>query len=179
MDARHPGAIGAMALVPFVMSGCATSSSPAAAPLPDALRAPAPQTLVTEVRASGVQIYECKAAKEDAARYEWTLRAPEANLLAPKGRVIGKHYAGPTWESEDGSKVVGTVVAREGGPDATAIPWLLLRAASTTGPGIFADVKSIQRVHTVGGKAPADGCTATDAGKVLRVAYSADYRFYR
>jgi hypothetical protein len=179
MDARRLGALGAMAVVPYVMAGCASTAPAGAAPVPEVLRAPAAQTLVTEAHASGVQVYECKAAKEDAVRYEWTLRAPEANLLAPKGRVIGKHYAGPTWESEDGSKVVGTVVARDGGPDAAAIPWLLLRATSTTGPGIFADVKSIQRVHTVGGKAPADGCTAADAGKALRVAYSADYRFYR
>jgi len=179
MDARRRGTRGAMTVVPLVVAGCATIAPPGAAPVPEALRVPAPQTLVTEVRASGVQVYECKAAKDDAARHEWTLRAPEANLVAPKGRVIGKHYAGPTWESEDGSRVVGTVVARDAGPDATAIPWLLLRAASTTGPGIFADVKSIQRVHTVGGRAPADGCTAADAGKVLRIAYSADYRFYR
>jgi len=56
---------------------------------------------------------------------------------------------------------------------------LLLRATSATGPGAFSQVKSIQRLHTVGGKAPADGCSPAQSGQVLRVPYSAEYLFYR
>jgi hypothetical protein len=179
MDARMRNALGAISLAPILTMGCTTTAPPVAVAIPETLRAPAGQVLVTELHASGVQIYDCKSAKEDVARYEWTLRAPEADLVAPKGRLLGKHYAGPTWESIDGSKVVGAVVARDPGPDGTAIPWLLLRAASTSGPGIFAQVQSIQRVHTAGGKAPAGGCSAADGGKQLRVPYTADYRFFR
>ncbi len=179
MDARSLSTLGAISLVPVLLAGCATTARQHAAPIPESLRVPAGQSLAVELHSSGVQIYECKAVKDDPTRYEWTLRAPEADLVAPKGRVIGKHYAGPTWESEDGSKVVGTVVARDAGPDATAIPWLLLRAASATGPGILAQVQSIQRVHTTGGRAPASGCSAADGGKLLRVPYTADYRFFR
>ena len=91
---------------------------------------------------------------------------------------IGKHYAGPTWESNDGSKVVGEVKAKDAGPNASAIPWLLLSAKSTTGDGVFSHTQSIQRLHTVGGKAPADGCNQTLLGKETRVPYKATYFFY-
>ena len=59
-----------------------------------------------------------------------------------------------------------------------AIPWLLLRAKSTSGTGVFSAVSSIQRVRTVGGKAPASGCDRMQSGKETRVSYSAEYRFY-
>jgi len=48
------------------------------------------------------------------------------------GNKIAKHYAGTTWESNDGSKVVGEVKAKDNGPDPNAIPWLLLSAKSTS-----------------------------------------------
>ena len=155
---------------------CATA---AVAPVvPDNLNAPATQTLSREVRAVGVQIYDCKPTKDDPARFEWTFRAPEADLLDTAGKSFGKHYAGPTWESNDGSKVVGEVKARNDGPDANAIPWLLLSAKSTSGVGVLAQITSIQRVQTVGGKAPEGGCSQAQAGKELRVPYSATYYFY-
>jgi len=49
------------------------------------------------------------------------------------GNKIAKLYAGPTWESNDGSKAVGEVKAKVNGPDPNAIPWLLLSAKSTSG----------------------------------------------
>lgn len=91
---------------------------------------------------------------------------------------MGKHYAGPMWESNDGSKVVGEVKARDDGPDVNAIPWLLLSAKSAEGNGIFGKTQSVQRVKTVGGKAPADGCSQAQLGKIARVAYRATYNFY-
>ena len=63
-------------------------------------------------------------------------------------------------------------------PDPTAIPWLLLSAVSTGGPGKLADVTSIQRLNTSGGVAPATGCDAGHVGTNARVPYSADYLFY-
>jgi hypothetical protein len=134
--------------------------------------------LVLETRAVGVQIYECSASKADPTRFEWVFKAPEADLFDAKGNKIGKHYAGPTWESNDGSKVVGEVVAKDNGPAADAIPWLLLSAKSTSGKGVFSRVLSIQRLSTVGGKAPAEGCDKTQSGKEARVAYKARYTFF-
>src|SRR5205823_203337 len=78
----------------------------AATTVPENLR-PAPnETLTLETKATGVQIYTCSASKDNATRYEWTFKAPEAELFDPSGARVGKHYAGPTWESIDGSKVV-------------------------------------------------------------------------
>ncbi|HEX3633291.1 MAG TPA: DUF3455 domain-containing protein [Casimicrobiaceae bacterium] len=146
--------------------------------VPENLKVPATQMLAVSVEARGVQIYECSASKTDPARFEWTLKAPEAELFDKAGKRIGKHYAGPTWESDDGSKVVGVVKARYDGPDANAIPWLLLSAASAEGNGIFGKTQSVQRLQTVGGKAPADGCSQAQPGKVVRVDYRATYNFY-
>lgn len=158
----------------------------AAAPLaatppevPDKLKVPADQMLALDLRGVGVQIYVCAARKDDASKSEWALKAPEAELFDAAGKKVGKHYAGPTWEADDGSKVVGELKARDDGPDPNAIPWLLLSAKSTSGSGILSRTTSVQRVRTVGGKAPADGCAqAADAGREVRVPYQAAYYFY-
>ena len=161
-----------------VVAGCASTGARTAPTVPENLKAPENQKLSLETGASGVQIYECKTSKDNPARYEWVFKAPEAELFDTAGKKIGKHYAGPTWESDDGSKVVGEVKARDDGPDPNAIPWLLLSAKSTSGTGIFAKTASIQRVRTVGGKAPTDGCNQAQAGKEARVPYKAAYYFY-
>jgi hypothetical protein len=146
--------------------------------VPATLRAPEGQKLVETTHAVGVQIYVCQAAKDDPARLEWAFKAPEADLKGRGGRSVGKHYAGPSWESKDGSKVVGSPLAKES-PDPKSIPWLLLTAKTTSGKGIFSDVHSIQRLRTVGGMAPSGGCGQPMLGQELRVSYSADYLFYR
>jgi uncharacterized protein DUF3455 len=146
--------------------------------VPENLKVPATQMLSLEAHAAGVQIYTCSAVKADPARFEWVFKAPEADLWDGNGKKIGKHYAGPTWESSDGSKVIGEVVAKDDGPDAEAIPWLLLSAKSKSGKGVFSQVLSIQRLFTVGGKAPAEGCDKAQSGKEARVAYKARYTFF-
>ena len=160
-----------------MLVGCASPGALRTDDIPDALRAPADQLLTQQLHAKGVQIYQCKPAKEDAARFEWSLLAPEAVLMDKSGKKVAKHYAGPTWEGNDGSRVVGQVVARANGPGGDSIPWLLLSAKSTSGRGQFGSVTSIQRLHTVGGNAP-PACTAPQADQQLRVPYSADYFFY-
>ncbi len=163
----------AFALLP-VLAACA--SAPVPPQVPAALQPPAGQALHLEALASGVQIYDCQV-KADGSGLAWVFKAPEAALVDRAGKSLGKHYAGPTWEGLDGSTVVGEVKARDPGPDAKAIPWLLLAAKSNGGSGIFGTTKSIQRVATVGGVAPAEACTA--AGQVVRVSYTATYYFYR
>jgi len=53
--------------------------------------------------------------------------------------------------------VIGELVARVDSTDPNAIAWLLLRAKSTSGAGIFSGVQFVQRLHTVGGNAPSAG----------------------
>lgn len=117
----------------------------------------------------GVQIYTWNGSS-------WGAAVPEATLFHAEG-VVAIHFAGPTWESNSGSRVVGALPPVSVTVDTNAIPWLRLKAATAEGPGIFADTTYIQRVNTVGGKAPsADG---TVVGQVARVPYAADYFFYR
>jgi Protein of unknown function (DUF3455) len=105
-------------------------------------------------------------------------QVPET-LKVPTGQMkIGKHYEGPTWESADGSKVVGELQERAPAPAAGAIPWLLLKAKTHEGAGAFASVTYIQRVETAGGAAPASGCDASQAGKESAIDYQAQYYFY-
>jgi hypothetical protein len=126
--------------------------------IPRNLRAPANESLVRTLWADGVQIYECRAKATDGSFPEWVFVAPEAKLVDSNGAPVGRHYAGPTWEAGDGSKVVGVVEAKADAPDAGSIPWLLLATHSTGKPGLFANVSGIQRVATVGGAVPAMGC---------------------
>ena len=148
-----------------------------AKPVPEALKAPADQVLAFELQATGVQIYECRALKDDPARFEWAFKAPQAELFDASGLLVGKHYGGPTWESPDGSKVVGEVKAKDTSLSSGSIPWLLLGAKATAGKGLFSPVKSIQRLNTVGGAAPVNASQA-QAGQEARVPYTATYAFY-
>lgn len=158
-----------------VLAGCATS---APTPIPGPLQVPETQRLITRLHAVGVQVYQCQPGKNDPALFEWAFKQPEADLSTEAGKSVGKHYAGPTWEARDGSKVIGEVTARSDSPKPGSIPWLLLRAKTTSGAGLFSGVMSIQRLDTVGGSAPAGGCRPDQTGQQLRVPYTADYVFY-
>jgi Protein of unknown function (DUF3455) len=147
---------------------------------PPALAAPAGNALAFELRAEGVQVYSCRSPSGAAGGAPaWALQAPEATLIERGGGYAGTHGAGPTWQALDGSSVVGAKV-EAATTDPSAIPWLLLRAASHGGDrGRMADVTFVQRRETSGGIAPADGCTADTVGAVARVPYRAVYCFYR
>jgi hypothetical protein len=129
-----------------------------------------------EALGKGVQIYTCKVS---GSAYAWTLKAPDASLYDANGNVIGKHFAGPSWQANDGSTVVGESLNASPSPNAGAIPWLVLHARSHTGDGIMANVQYIVRTRTQGGVAPASGCDARHAGAEVRVPYSAIYLFFR
>lgn len=146
--------------------------------LPENLKTPKEQRLILKAMAKGSQIYTCQAKVNVPNTFEWTLKAPEAELFDEQGQVLGRHYAGPTWESQDGSKVMGQVKAKSDPVQADAIPWLLLESKSLEGKGIFGKVKWIQRLNTVGGKAPTEDCSLTSQNQEYKVSYTADYYFY-
>lgn len=147
--------------------------------VPDSLRAGDGEVLRARASARGTQNYECQPTGRDSGdAYAWKLLGPEAELTGEGGKHLGRHYAGPTWESEDGSKVVGEVKAKAEAPDGKSVPWLLMRAKTTSGAGVFAGVTSVQRVDTEGGMAPAAGCDAAHAGARENAAYRATYLFY-
>jgi hypothetical protein len=162
----------------LVVLGAALAGCASAPTVPAPLRVPAGQSLIKELHATGVQIYECQPAKGDASQFEWSFKSPEAVLSTKGGKNTVRHYGGPTWEANDGSRVVGELVASSPATKPNSIPWLLLRARSTSGNGLFGNVQFIQRLNTVGGSVPAGGCTRQQAGQQLRAAYTADYLFY-
>ena len=143
---------------PVMPSGCST------------LQVQLPEEVVFRAYAIGVQIYRWNGSS-------WAFVAPSANLYADAGfhGSVGTHYAGPTWESNSGSRVIAR---RADGctPDPTAIPWLLLETVTTDGPGVFNGVTHVQRVNTTGGMAPT--APGTFVGDERRVPYTAEYYFY-
>jgi len=128
--------------------------------------------------ASGVQVYECRIRQGDIDAFEWAFVAPDAKLYDQDGKEIGTHGAGPVWIANDGSRVMGKLVARADSPISGSIPWLLLAATSTGPAGRFSAVTSIQRVNTLGGTAPSKPCNLESLGKKAGVHYTADYRFF-
>jgi hypothetical protein len=54
----------------------------------------------------------------------------------------------------------------------------LLSAKSSSGTGVLGQTASVQRVQTVGGKAPVLACSEEYAGKEAGVPYKATYYFY-
>ena len=128
--------------------------------------------------AEGVQVYV--STETAPGVYGWVFKEPIATLYSSPNftGVVGTHYAGPTWESNSGSTVVG---ARLEGVtvDPNAIAWLKLGAVTESGPGIFDNTTHIQRVNTVGGKAPATGANASNVGEEIQIAYTAEYYFYK
>ena len=167
------GSIGAT-LALLVFANVAEGNDHRAPELPspacDGLQVPAGNKLRVHVYALGVQIYRWNGAA-------WAFIAPDATLYADPcyDEQVGTHYAGPTWESSDGSKVVGTRVG-SCVPHRGAIPWLLLGAASTPDRGTFEGLSFIQRVNTIGGTFPAEA--GLFVGDEARVPYTTEYFFY-
>jgi len=158
------------ALAFLLLSGAILSLKAAETPIPAALAAPG-ETVVLSVHAEGAQVYDCKAGAD--GKLMWSFREPIATLLVD-GKTIGHHYAGPSWEYNDGSIAVGKVSASVPGATANDIPWLKVDVTSRHGSGILADVTTVERINTKGGKR--DG-TCDVAGSFLSVPYSAEYVF--
>lgn len=138
----------------------------------DSVQVPAGHSVSYHTYARGVQIYRWDGNS-------WMFVAPRADLFTITGfrpKVVGIHHGGPIWEGANGSKVLGTRVA-SCTPSSTAIPWLLLKGASTGSPGPFNGVTFIQRVNTVSGLAPATPGAFVD--EVREVPYTTEYYFYR
>jgi hypothetical protein len=167
-----------LSVIPVVLAVALSATFPALAAdvtdqskLPPELGVPDGYNRVLHSVGRGVQIYDCV----DGA---WKFREPTAAIFdALSDKVVAIHYVGPTWQSiRDGSKVVGAVKARRDASNPQRdVPWLLLQATSTAGPGLFADVQYIQRLNTEGGVAPAGECTT---GWSVSVPYKATYEFW-
>jgi Protein of unknown function (DUF3455) len=172
MDYRIRGFVSATLLVAAIAD---FTFSVAAQDIPQQLQPPASEQLLLQAHATGDQVYTCTS---DGSQFAWTLKAPDAQLFDKDGKPFGKHFAGPSWEANDGSRVTGKAIANSPSPDANSIPWLLVTVVSHDGSGVLSRVTTVQRLNTKGGKAPASGCDASHLSQEVRVPYSADYRVY-
>lgn len=128
-----------------------------------------------QLTGKGVQIYTCQATGSD---FRWTLKGPDAVLTDAAGKTVGRHFAGPSWQAADGSTVVGEPVVASPSPAPGSVAWLVLRAKSHMGAGLFADIAYIVRTSTDGGAAPSTGCDAAHPTVEVREPYSATYTFF-
>jgi hypothetical protein len=158
------------ALAALLLSGSLASA--AAAELPGAIAAPG-ETVVLSVHAEGAQVYECKAGTD--GKLSWLFREPIATLMAD-GKTVGRHYAGPNWESVDGSAVTAKAAGNAPGATANDIAWLKLEVIAHRGSGVLSSVTTVQRINTSGGKL--DGA-CDKAGDTKSAPYSADYMFLK
>lgn len=163
------------ALLLLVVAGGFSASAANAQQTPPQLQPPAGEKLLLQVSAKGDQVYTCK---NDSGKIAWVLKAPDAQLFDKDGQPFGKHFAGPSWEATDGSRVTGKAVANAPSPDADSIPWLLVTVVGHEGRGVLSPATSIQRLNTKGGKAPPTGCDAEHVGQEVLVPYTANYLFF-
>ncbi|CAG4898997.1 DUF3455 domain-containing protein [Paraburkholderia gardini] len=141
---------------------------------PPELQPAGAQHVVASLDASGVQIYVCR--RDQNNHLAWVFKAPQADLYDGSGKLVAKHYAGPTWEATDGSRITGKVLQQmPNSQQPGSIPLLLLQATSAGGPGQLASVRYVQRWNTRGGIAPLHPCTRE--GQEGRSPYLADYVF--
>jgi hypothetical protein len=172
-----------LALLPLALAACASTPPPMVlvdnASLPEAVRVPAAAKQKMWTAAAGEIAYECREKKDMAGQFEWAFVGPVASLKNKAGAVVGKYYAGPTWEAADGSKVTGKqlAVAPAG---AGNIPLQLVKTDPAMGMGMGAmqGISHIQRLQTQGGVAPVAVCAMANKGERRQVAYQADYVFY-
>ena len=164
-------------------------------PVPSAIQVPAGSKAFLVGHAVGTQQYICLPSGPSVA---WTLFGPQATLFNDNTKQIITHFLSPnpdeegmpraTWQhSNDTSAVWARAIASSSDPDIVedgAIPWLLLEVVGDqqgpTGGTRLTRTAFIQRLNTLGGTAPPNGCSAsTDIGMRALVPYEADYFFYK
>ena len=176
---RRAGLLAAavVALGLFLAAPQLATAAPAPPAIPGGIAVPEGNVSTGQGHAEGFQIYTCQPKGDGFA---WSLQQPQAVLFEGGHKAFALHYGGPSWTAmDDGSTVVGARMKDVPSPSGS-IPWLLLGAASTSGPegGTFTSTTFIHRINTTGGVAPATGCDAGHVGTTARVFYTADYLFY-
>jgi hypothetical protein len=142
------------------------------------LRAPASEAPAFVLNGNGVYIYQCRQAISDPNTYAWAFVVPDATLY-DGSRSVARHATIGLYESLSDRTSVSGVVRSSQPAGGANLPWVLIRAQPIGESGLFANVSSIQRVNTTGGAAPSSGCGPDNVGEEARVAYQADYYFYK
>ncbi|TFE69762.1 hypothetical protein A7Q09_04830 [Methylacidiphilum sp. Yel] len=136
---------------------------------------PSHTMVVLVAEAKGVQIYSSQPQIGKKSSFEWKLTAPKALLFDKSGKQIGKHYSGPSWELNDGSKITTMLPPIAKVEQKTAIPWLLLKVKSHEGKGLLSNVQYVIRVATLGGLPPKKA--PSKKNQCSKISYRATYLF--
>ncbi len=162
------------AVIAVITMSAPAYAGPSPSSIPAELVPPAGNKVFLVAHAKGWQIYRCDPGNV------WTPVAPSADLYAQNGKLIGTHYAGPTWQTLDGSFVTATK-EKEVNVDPTAINWLLLKkktsVAGADGDRLV-ETTWIQRLNTVGGRAPA-ASECDVVSETVHIPYETDYYFWK
>lgn len=162
---------------PVPTSPGAPSPAPVASPslgFFSKIKAPSTHEPALQLASRGVQIFRCE--KRDG-NMVWVFRQPQAELFDGSGKAVGRHGASFSFEHDDGSRLVSTIVAHDEADKPTDLRWLLLTTRSF-GSGVFENVSHAQRINTAGGMPPAR-CDASQINQLLRVDFTSDFVFYR
>jgi hypothetical protein len=103
--------LGLLSGASLLLSLMACGSAMKAPMVAEAITVPAGNQLVMMAVGSGELTYQCRAKAAMPGAFEWVFVEPNAVLADKDGMTIGKYYAGPTWEANDGSKVTGKQLA--------------------------------------------------------------------
>ncbi|MBW8728379.1 MAG: DUF3455 domain-containing protein [Inquilinus limosus] len=158
----------------YILCACLLAALPAAAAPAPALPSPADARLLFTAEGTGVQIYRSADA---GGALHWELEGPLARLTGPDLTIY--HYAGPSWEAADGSKVArdpAVPVVSAPPADPADVPALLIAVTADPAAGILDHVAYVERLATHGGAAPA--APPIRAGTRIGVPYTATYAFF-
>lgn len=147
--------------------------------VPAAIAVPDGNVVMMKTLAMGQITYECMEKKDAPGSYAWIFKIPHAYLYDAGNTQVGRYYGSPkgaTWESNDGSRVLGKQLAvTPNTATAESIPLQLVQQNGYEGNGAMNKVTYIQRLATAGGTAPVKACAAANAGKKELASYQADY----
>lgn len=166
----------AMALV-----GCGsinTALNTSKQPSLEKLTPPSGQPFLT-LQGSGIQVFRCVS---DAKGSYWRFEQPQAQLKNSSGEVVAE-LSGPmsAFEHKDGSRIISSHIiawADASNPQKDN-KYALMKSVSDPGSGVFNGVKYIQRLNPERGMPNSNGCTPSEAGKLLKVPFSAEYVFWK
>ncbi len=139
-----------------------------------ALPVPEGATEAFHLSGRGVQIFRCEMQSQGG---RWIYRLPEAELGDPRTGLALRHGVNLSFESADGSRLIGEIVDHVPSVDEQSLPWVLIGTRSY-GKGALTGIRFVARINTAGGMPP-QHCEPESASQVLRVPFSADFVFYR
>lgn len=195
---RRPTKLAAAAGACLALLAAGSANALPAPDVPSDIDVPADTKLFRVDHAVGTQNYICLPSATAPSGFGWVLAGPQATLFTSRGRQTATHYLSPnpdesgtpraTWQDSRDTSALWAVKTAESSDAAyvapDAIPWFLLEVKgvqyTSNERGRLSRARFIQRINTVGGKAPATGCAATgDVGKREFIPYEADYLFFR